>query len=152
MLLYHSLAYWEQLLPHCFVHCFCLVVECVAHSQGHHEQESLLVASEVQKQVEEEKVAAVVMCYRTVVAVQDILSPDYVAVGLQMDACNWTVAEVVVVEIAAATEPVERMTQSEEAEEVEDNSIRFELLEPKLHIAVHIVFVDSLVVVALAGY
>ena len=45
------------------------------------------------------------------------------------------------------------MKQWEEAEEVEDNSIHFELPVPKLHIAVHIVFVDSLVAaVAQAGY
>ena len=102
------------------------------------------MAFEVQRQVEEEKVAAVVVHCKTVVVVQDILFPDYFAVELQMDVCNWTVAEVVVV-VEIVFEPVERMTQLEVAEEVEDNSIRFELPEPKLHIAVHIVFVDSLV-------
>ena len=146
MLLSHSLAFWEQLVQHCFVHCLCRVVACVAHSQGHHEEENHLVPFEVQRQVEEEKDAAVVVRYRTVVAVQDTLFPDYSAVELQMDECNWTVAEVVVVEIVF--EPVERMTQLKEAEEVEDNSIHFELPVPKLHIAVHIVFVDSLVAAA----
>ena len=105
------------------------------------------MAFEVQKQVDDERVA--VVHYKTVVVVQDILFPDYSAVELQMDACNWTVAEVVA---AATFAPVERMTQLEEVEEAEDNSIRFELPEPKLHIAVHIVFVDYLVAVAEAGY